>query len=247
MEEAIRESDFVLIVCTPRYREKSNARLGGVGYEGNIITAEMLSGGNERKFVPVLRGDEWESSAPSWLSGKFYLDFRGDPYSEDVYGQLMGVLFDLLPRPRSLGGRGAVSQAYDTSSSAKRYSPQATTRLKAYTDFANAALRVFRVANKRLTLLKQPATPTRALFLENVNQELNEECQTVRDYQQEFTLYSSEEVMKAAVQVAADILAAEMGSFHPKFEETYKKSHTRLVRDTLPKFREAVRQEAELR
>ena len=37
MERSIRENDFVLIICTPRYKEKSNNRVGGVGYEGDII------------------------------------------------------------------------------------------------------------------------------------------------------------------------------------------------------------------
>jgi hypothetical protein len=41
MESAVRDNDFVLIVCTPRYRTRSNDRRGGVGYEGNIMTAEF--------------------------------------------------------------------------------------------------------------------------------------------------------------------------------------------------------------
>ena len=55
MEEAIRENDFVLIVCTPEYKKKSEGRRGGVGYEGDIMTAEVLQKQNHRKFIPVLR------------------------------------------------------------------------------------------------------------------------------------------------------------------------------------------------
>jgi hypothetical protein len=55
MEAAIRENDFVLIVCTPHYKERSEARQGGVGYEGDIMTGELLGTRNERKFIP-LRG-----------------------------------------------------------------------------------------------------------------------------------------------------------------------------------------------
>src|SRR5436309_10255274 len=42
MEQAIRSSDFVLVICTPKYKVRSDSRLGGVGFEGNIITAELL-------------------------------------------------------------------------------------------------------------------------------------------------------------------------------------------------------------
>src|SRR3989442_2962471 len=48
MESAVRASDFVLIVCTPHYKERSEARVGGVGYEGDIMTAEILNSANQR-------------------------------------------------------------------------------------------------------------------------------------------------------------------------------------------------------
>ena len=50
MEKAVRESDYVLLVCTPRYRDRSERRVGGVGYEGDIITGQVLTTRNHRKF-----------------------------------------------------------------------------------------------------------------------------------------------------------------------------------------------------
>lgn len=58
METAVREHDHALIVCTPHYKQRSDARQGGVGYEGDIMTGELLSQGNERKFIPMLRRGE---------------------------------------------------------------------------------------------------------------------------------------------------------------------------------------------
>jgi TIR domain len=55
MERAVRENDFVLVVCTPKYKKRSDGRIGGGGYEGDILTAEVYSRGNQRKFIPVLR------------------------------------------------------------------------------------------------------------------------------------------------------------------------------------------------
>ena len=54
MERAVRENDLVLIICTPSYKQKSDQRSGGVGYEGDIMTAEVLSTRNHRKFIPIL-------------------------------------------------------------------------------------------------------------------------------------------------------------------------------------------------
>lgn len=93
MERSIRCNDFILIVCTPTYKMKSDERKGGVGYEGDIITAEVLMKGNHRKFIPILRIGDWQNAAPVWLLGKYYLDFRGEPYKDSVYVELLDILY----------------------------------------------------------------------------------------------------------------------------------------------------------
>jgi hypothetical protein len=94
MERAVRESDFVICICTPRYKEKCNNRGGGVGYEGGIMTGEAFVYQNQLKFIPVLRRGVWSESAPSWLLGKYCIDLCGDPYSEENYADLMKTLFN---------------------------------------------------------------------------------------------------------------------------------------------------------
>ena len=89
MERAVRENDFVLVICTPKYKERSDGRVGGVGYEGDIMTAEVFSTRNHRKFIPVLRRGGWSSAFPSWLHGKAGVDLRRDPYSEEQYRRLL--------------------------------------------------------------------------------------------------------------------------------------------------------------
>jgi hypothetical protein len=103
MERAIRSNDFVLLVCTPKYKAKSDDRQGGVGYEGHIITAEVFTSENHRKFIPILRKGDWKSAAPSFLLGKVYVDFRDDPYSEASYQELLKALHRRLPGPPTIG------------------------------------------------------------------------------------------------------------------------------------------------
>lgn len=97
MEWAIRDNDYILIVCTPHYADRSNRRAGGVGYEGDIMTAAIFTQRNERKFIPVFRAGTWESAAPSWLSGKYRVDLRGEPYSEQAYTDLTNTLHGTRP------------------------------------------------------------------------------------------------------------------------------------------------------
>lgn len=92
MEKSIREVDFVIIICTPQYKIKSEKRTGGVGYEGHIITSEILIKNNHRKFIPILRHGEWIDSSPNWLQGKYYLDFRGTKFNTQNYLKLLQAL-----------------------------------------------------------------------------------------------------------------------------------------------------------
>ncbi|MCC6613452.1 MAG: toll/interleukin-1 receptor domain-containing protein [Anaerolineae bacterium] len=105
METAVRESDFVLIVCTPNFQRKTNTRHGGVGYEGDIMTAEVFILHNQRKFLPILRSGDWDTASPSWLKGKYYIDLRGQPYAEANYQDLLTTLHDARPTPPPIGPR----------------------------------------------------------------------------------------------------------------------------------------------
>lgn len=95
MEKMIRESDFVLIICSPKYKDRSDNRKGGVGYEGDIITGEIFINRQIRKFIPILRTDCWENSAPSFLLGKYYIDLSDDPISEENYKDLLATIFGI--------------------------------------------------------------------------------------------------------------------------------------------------------
>ncbi len=119
IETTVRENEHVLIICTPKYKEKSDSRRGGVGYEGDIMTGEVLNGQNARKFIPLLRQGEWKDVAPSWLAGKFYLDFRVEPYSEESYEVLLHNLYGTREQAPPLGSRpnprsGPIAQGQGT-------------------------------------------------------------------------------------------------------------------------------------
>ena len=104
MESSVRASDFVLIVCTRSYKAKSDHRTGGVGYEGSVITAELVTGAPRRKFIPILRSGEWRDSSPSWLLGSLYLDFRGESTElEEPYAELLNTLHGRRETPTPVG------------------------------------------------------------------------------------------------------------------------------------------------
>lgn len=60
MEAEVQTCEFVLIVCTKEYRRKSLARAGGVGYEQQIITGNIVAGKPREQFVPLVRDGEFD-------------------------------------------------------------------------------------------------------------------------------------------------------------------------------------------
>lgn len=74
MEDGIRNHDRILVICTPKYKQKADERLDGAGYETRQITAEILYDSKQRKVIPVLRDGLWKDAVPSYLWGINYVD-----------------------------------------------------------------------------------------------------------------------------------------------------------------------------
>jgi hypothetical protein len=236
MEKEVRESDFVLCVCTHRYKVRFDGRTGGAGYEANLMSAEALATGNERKFIALLREGEPLESLPSWLLGKRFLDFRGDPYGEISYEALVSNLHGLLPQAPPV----RLSTAYD------HLAPASVARQDSYADFINAALKVFQIANRSFLLRTRNDEASRIL-LRGVERELEQQGSRVNDLLQTFVLQSSEEVQKAAGEVASWVLVAKMTSIHVGMKDKYKEAYDKFLKESLSRFREATRKEGGLR
>lgn len=99
MEQSIAASDYVLIICTPTYKTKSDKRSGGVGYEGHIISGELLTTGNERKFIPVIRKGTVQTAIPNCLSGKLGIDLSSEQYYEMNFNDLITTLQGKKKKP----------------------------------------------------------------------------------------------------------------------------------------------------
>lgn len=103
MEKSVATSKFVILVCTPSYAERANNRMGGVGYEATIITAELAENINQGKFIPVLRDGDWKSSVPVWIKTKLGVNLQDNPYSDEEYQNLLRALHKEPLRPPPIG------------------------------------------------------------------------------------------------------------------------------------------------
>lgn len=100
MEEAITKSDYVMIICTPSYKEKADKRESGVGYEGHIISEELMSNHNERKFIPLIRKGTIKEAFPTFLKGKLGINFTNESNFRENYNDLLATLYGAKAKPK---------------------------------------------------------------------------------------------------------------------------------------------------
>ncbi len=100
MEKGLTESHRVLVICTDTYNAKSNEGAGGVGYEKNILTAELMSDQDSTKFIPCVRNVTGNTKTPKCLLAQNYIDFSNDSKYNDNISVLVHALFDIPLRPK---------------------------------------------------------------------------------------------------------------------------------------------------
>lgn len=83
MEEYIDSVDYVLMICTDNYNNRANERESGVGYEINLISAEILANPKINKFIPIVRNVKAKRKVPACVNGKLYCDFSNDDFFDD--------------------------------------------------------------------------------------------------------------------------------------------------------------------
>lgn len=100
MEQEITRANYVLIICTPNYKEKADNRESGVGYEGHIIAGELFQKQNERKFIPIIRKGQIEECFPTYLLGKLGINFKDDNKFEEKLQELLATIYGRKSKPR---------------------------------------------------------------------------------------------------------------------------------------------------
>lgn len=98
MNSEARAADKVLIVCSPKYREKVHAmedgeRITGSGWEAMLVGSALFAGlaGPSKIVVSLARG-EWGKAAPDFLVGLPYFDLSAEERFESQYLELLRAL-----------------------------------------------------------------------------------------------------------------------------------------------------------
>ncbi len=99
MQNGITKADKVIIVGTPRYKEKANSHKSGTNIEDQIINIQMGRDFTNPKFIPVLRRGGFADSFTMMVSDRFGFDFSDDAKFESEFERLVGGLYGKSKRP----------------------------------------------------------------------------------------------------------------------------------------------------
>ena len=96
MENGLSTSKRVLCVCSEIYVDKANNKNRSVGYEKQIMTAELMDNLNTDWIIPIIKNNNSSKKLPTFLKGRLYISFENDILYESKYEEL---LRDLLSEP----------------------------------------------------------------------------------------------------------------------------------------------------
>lgn len=98
MEQMVSDPEVkkVVIICNEQYVVKAAGRLGGVGTETQIISAEVYQLQKQDKFVALVRERDADGNAflPPYYKSRIYIDLSSDAAYADNFEKLLRWIFD---------------------------------------------------------------------------------------------------------------------------------------------------------
>lgn len=92
MQKGLKRADRVLIIGTPKYKEKIEKQPGGAKFEDQVITIELYHNMGSSKFVPILRDGSFGDSFNELIETRTGYDMRNDTNYEKVLQELASDL-----------------------------------------------------------------------------------------------------------------------------------------------------------
>jgi tetratricopeptide (TPR) repeat protein len=87
-----RDDCFLLLICTPTYKQIFDRRLQRVDYEASNAASGIQEGLARRSVIPILRDGTWHDAAPSVVFSDFYIDLTATPMRDGAYRDLVDTL-----------------------------------------------------------------------------------------------------------------------------------------------------------
>ena len=205
MEKGVKDSDRVLVVCTDAYVKKANARERGAGYEGYIITAELVNDLGTDKFIPIIRQSSNDKKTPTFLTPKVYIDFTDDDQFDTSFEQLLREIHDAPLHPKPPLGKNPFSNQPSGPETSSRHHPGIPENIKSASDIYKEA-EVFIAADNRFGWRQ---------FVKEIRQDVSNSLEEWRPEFEQQRLDSTEkilEIVDKAVSIVSPLISVTLAA-----------------------------------
>ena len=144
MENGVTSSDRVLVICSDTFVKKANAREHGAGYEGYIITAELVENLGTDKFIPLIRQSSNEDKTPTFLKPKVYIDFTNDAQFDVSFEQLLREIHRAPLHPKPPLGQSPFAKQPSAPETSSHHLPTIPEKIESVTDAYESAFELAR-------------------------------------------------------------------------------------------------------
>lgn len=93
MRKGLKQAHRVLIIGTPKYKDKIEKSSGGAKFEDQVITIELYHDMGSSKFVPILRDGSFSNSFNELIETRTGYDMRNDANYEKLLQELAADLW----------------------------------------------------------------------------------------------------------------------------------------------------------
>ena len=144
MEKGVTNFDRVLVICTDDYVTKANARERGAGYEGYIITTELVQDLGTDKFIPIIRQSSNEDKTPTFLVPKVYIDFTNDAQFDGSFEQLLREIHGAPLHPKPPLGKNPFAKQFSVLETSRHHLPIIPEKIESVTHAYESAFELAR-------------------------------------------------------------------------------------------------------
>lgn len=155
MEEGVGSSDFVLVICSKRYKENADTRRGGSGYEARLMANEIFKNTEQKKFIPILLNEKDKENIPKFLEGRVWIELFYDKESKEYEKRLDDLFANLIGQSR----RPEITKK----SVAKRLN-KSSSKVREEKSLESESIRIVGIKTDEITLPKMDGTRGSALY-----------------------------------------------------------------------------------
>ena len=95
MENTLNKADRILVIGTPKYKERAMERKKGVGFEYSIISADLMNNLDTDRFIPILRVGPNEDALPPLLQSRIGAFMDNDDNFDKVFEELVHEIYNM--------------------------------------------------------------------------------------------------------------------------------------------------------